>query len=270
MTKIVSKSKAIYLKEKLFEEGYSEFEQNNQYVMWSLKKGKSTVTYYTSGKLYITKDEEIILSILDEEYFSTIGADESGKGDYFGPLVVCAAYIPKTEYKKIYKLNIRDSKKIDDKIISKIFESENFKYEIKILKPEEYNRKINKYKNLNILLTETYKEIITKLKNKTKCERIVIDAYQSPDKIIKSFDYKILATTKAEEKELSVALASVIARYFFLQSIKEISNKYSMDFPKGSSNVINFAKQFVKKYGEEELYRVSKIHFSLTQKILRQ
>jgi ribonuclease HIII len=270
MTKTITKSKAEYLKSKLLEIGYSEFKQNNQYVAWSLKKNKNTVTYYTSGKLYITKDEEEVLDILNEEYFSTIGADESGKGDYFGPLVVCAAYIHKKEYKKFYKLNIRDSKKIDDKIISKIFEAENFKYEVKILKPEEYNVKIERYKNLNIVLTETYKEIITKLKNNTGCEKIVIDAYQAPEKIIKSFDYKISAMTRAEEKELSVALASIIARYFFLEEMKKMSAKYSLEFPKGSSNVINFARTFVERYGKEELFKVAKIHFSLTQKILNQ
>ncbi len=270
MTKILAKSKAEYLKNKLFKIGYSEFKQNNQYVVWSLKKDKNTVTYYTSGKLYITKGEEEILGILNEEYVSTIGADESGKGDYFGPLVVCAAYIPKKEYQKFYKLNIRDSKKINDRTISKIFEGENFKYEVKILKPKEYNTKIEEYRNLNILLTETYKDVITKLKNNTKCEKIVIDAYQAPEKIIKSFDYKVIAVTKAEEKELSVALASIIARYFFLKEIEKMSIEYSLEFPKGSSNVIDFAKTFIERYGEEELFKVAKIHFSLTHKILRQ
>ncbi len=269
MTKIINTQKAEELKTKLIKNGYKQFNQNNKYVLWSLKKDKTTVTYYSSKKLYVNNNESEILNLLNEDYQSKIGADESGKGDYFGPLVVCAAYVPKEEYTNLYKLNVRDSKTINDTVIDKIFSSNSFQYEVKILSPVIYNEQMKKVKNLNILLTNSYIEIITKLKNKVNCENIIIDAYETPAKIQNSFPFKVNATTKAEQKELSVALASVIARYFFVKELENMSEKYGAVFPKGSSNVIDFAKSFVEKYGEKELKNVAKLHFSLTNKILK-
>ena len=266
MTKVIEVQKAQNLKIALLKNGYKEFIQNNQYILWSVKKAHTTVTYYTSKKLYVNGSPEEILKLLNEKYESTIGADESGKGDYFGPLVVCAAFIPKDEYDKFYAMNIRDSKTINDNVIKKIFGTQSFEYEVKIIQPEEYNNKIKKLKNLNVLLTETYLNVITELKKRTNPDKIVIDAYQNP-KIIKSrFPYEINAFTKAEEKELSVALASVVARYFFIKELEHLSKKYNMEFPKGSTKVLSSAKEFVSKFGRKELEKVVKLHFSISNK----
>jgi ribonuclease HIII len=267
MTKVIDIQRAENLKTELLKNDYTEFKQNNQYVLWSMKKDHIIATYYTSKKLYVNGNPEEILKLLNEKYESAIGADESGKGDYFGPLVVCAAFIPKDKYDKFYTMNIRDSKTISDNIIEKIFNTQSFEYEIKIIKPKEYNNEMKKIKNLNTLLTETYLNVITKLKRRTNPDKIVIDAYQNPRVIKNKFPYEINAFTKAEEKELSVALASIIARYFFIKELEGLSKEYNMEFPKGSTNVLEFAKEFVSKFGKEELENVAKMHFSITTKI---
>ncbi len=269
MTKIIPIEKASILKEKLLNNGYIETKQNNKYVIWSLKNGKSTIVYYSSKKLYANSSEDLILSLLDERYESTIGADESGKGDYFGPLVLCAVYLPKEKYNKIYKMNVRDSKSAKDSIIGKIINDIEVDYELKILNPQYYNSKFKQEKNLNKLLTLSYVEIISRLKERTKCKRIVIDAYQKSEYITKAFPYNVIALTKAENKELAVALASMIARHHFTKELQKLSDEYGLIFPKGSSNIMEFAKEFVQKFGYEELKKVAKIHFVTTQKITK-
>ncbi len=259
----------------------------NEYIKYKYSKGKSTVTIYTSMKLVVQgygKEYTDVLTLLNasksvsndsEGYTSHIGADEVGKGDYFGPLIVAACYIPKENINDILDSGIKDSKKLTDKKIVEIYSkiSKKVIYNVTVLFPKEYNSQYIKVGNIAILLSQLHKDNITSLIDKipeNKYNSIVIDQFSTrKDRLESVFKgYKLSQFHHAEEKDITVATASVIARYYFIQEMKELNEKYNFEFPYGSVHVIDSAKQFIKQYGEKELVNVAKLSFSTTQKVL--
>ncbi|AZZ65277.1 ribonuclease HIII [Metamycoplasma phocicerebrale] len=217
-----------------------------------------------------------------------IGVDETGVGDYFTPVVSVACYIPNYNIEKIKALGIKDSKKLTDKKIIEIAkEIENKKlvyYRKTILSQKGYNNLTKMNINNNAVKTLIHFNSISRLVNSLKKNLpIVIDQYSSLDKIKehnlklkeKNFfldvninDYQLILETKAEDEYLSVACASILARYILLNIMEEQKKKYNgFNFKLGASNqIIDIAAEFIKKYGEKELYNVAKVSFKTTEK----
>ncbi len=201
-----------------------------------------------------------------------IGVDESGKGDFFGPLVIAGVISNENINDELLKLGVKDSKKLSDKRVHQLAEKikEICIYNVVIIKPKRYNE-LTKRLNLNRLLAWGHARVIENLLKEAtlknlNCSKAVSDQFGDDEYLLKALmqmgkKIEIIQMHKAEI-DPAVASASIIARAEFLKQIEILSEKYSLDFPRGaSSKVVDFAKEFVKKYGKDELTNVAKIHF---------
>ncbi len=201
-----------------------------------------------------------------------IGSDEVGTGDFFGPICVCAAYIRKQDIEKLRKLGVDDSKRLkDDQIIAigKIL-VRDFEYSQLALNNEKYNQLVDKNMNMNEMKAKMHNRCLFNLKKKhPNCKNLLIDQFavektyykylEKEKDVVKGLTFK----TKGETYFPSVAVGSIIARYSFLQKLEALSKKYGMKIPHGASaKVTEFAKQFVKKYGFDELDKIVKKNFA--------
>lgn len=213
--------------------------------------------------------------------YPNIGTDESGKGDYFGPLVTASVWVNKEIKNVLDRSGIRDSKKISD---SRIFELAQIikrscagKYVVIEIPPTTYNNLYTQFKNegknLNVLLAWSHAKAIEELLDKVESEIAISDQFADEKFIInklqeKGKNIKLIQEHKAE-RYTSVAAASILARERFLEKLKKISTEYSIDFSKGASNlVIEQAREFIRKYGSEQLTNVAKLHFKTTEQVL--
>lgn len=209
---------------------------------------------------------------------STIGSDEVGTGDYFGPIVVTASFVDIKNKNKLEELGIKDSKKLtDDKILSiaptLIKEIPHTTF---ILNPKDYNEK--GITNMNQVKAILHNKVLYSLVNKDKFDykQIVVDQFVYPQKYyehIKNSTTKvtnITFTTHAEDKCLSVAISSIISRYIFLEYMNKLSKELGFDLLKGASELVdNQGVEIVKKYGINKLKDIAKLNFKNTDKIKR-
>lgn len=253
-------------------------------VYYSKKKGISTVV----GGSKKNPLRNVLLQILqkkpdisqqDHNWKIWAGTDESGKGDFFGALVVCGFIVNDSELDKLAKLGVKDCKLLSDKDTVKIAKDlyKNYKknIEVIILNPAKYNELYAKFregnKKLNELLAWMHSRVILNLNDKHNFEGAVVDKFASDRVLISSLKemkkIKLIHKVKAEE-DIAVAAASIIARYHYLESMKMLSQKYGIELPKGASRkVINAANEFAEKYTKIKLNEVAKIHFKTMEKI---
>ncbi len=200
-------------------------------VVWYLTDGSNHATLYFSGTLLIQgkrakEVKELIVSSLDTPENVSVGCDESGKGDVFGPLVLCCAVIKPEYYKKVLSLNMRDCKRLSDEAVLK--KAEVFRtfgeFKCRLVEPKELNELYEKKKNLNRILDELYVGLLEEFLKKYPEGEFFVDAYSSRS----PFDSRVSFIHKGEE-ELAVATASVLARAEFLKWLKD------RGLPKGSS-----------------------------------
>lgn len=277
------------------------------YSIFQAEEGGTIITLYESGKVMFQgisadidanmwKDLESHFNNrnIDQElkekddkindktyyYYDAIGSDEVGTGDFFGPIIVSATLVNKENRKLLEDLKIMDSKKMtDDKIrrcapilMSKI------PYVTFTLSNKKYNELSNKGFNMNKIKAILHNRVLYELSNKgIPYHKIIVDQFTTPRSY---FSYlkqenitdkvtKITFLTKGESKHLSVAAASVISRYLFLQEMDKLSQKYGIAIPKGAgTNVDAIGKDIIKKYGKLELDNIAKTNFKNTEKIL--
>ncbi len=207
-----------------------------------------------------------------------IGVDESGKGDFFGPLVIAGVISNESINQELLKLGVKDSKKLSDKRVLQLAEKikEICILNVVVIKPKRYNELTQKL-NLNKLLAWGHARVIENLLKEAtfrnlKCLRAVSDQFGDEEYLLKALmqmgkKIEIIQMHKAEV-DPAVASASIIARAEFLKQVEILSERYNFNFPKGaSSKVVDFANEFVKRYGRDELINVAKIHFRTTKLI---
>lgn len=202
-----------------------------------------------------------------------IGVDESGKGDYFGPLVIAACYVGPEHLAELE--GVKDSKKITDNVIFKL--AENIKktcpHAIVAIGPSKYNELYERNKNLNKLLSWGHAQAIENVLAKQPSELAISDQFGDPSYIKwllakKGQDVRLESKVRAEA-DIAVAAASILARAEFLNRMKRLSQEFGIDLPKGASNiVIEVGKKFVAKHGRAALGNVAKLHFKTTQSVL--
>ncbi len=273
---------------------YKAFKQSNlknENLLAFYKTKDLAISIFKNGTLLLQGEESAILNFgkkatkpskkIDYKTLDgMIGMDEVGTGDYFGPVVTCACYVPNEFVDQVKDLKVNDSKKIDDKQIKSMAKQlkKIVKSEICVCQPVIYNKIIDKFDNSNIVKAICHNDALTKLTNKLKDKhyQVVLDQFVARQHY---YDYlkkaKVnpvyinLIEMKAESKYLSVACASVIARDAFLTYMDKLSAKAGIKLPLGSvekTKIIHIGKQLIKK---AKLAEFAKLHFdSITGEIL--
>lgn len=280
-----------------------------QYAFWEVKNRDFTAIFYNSGKFVIQgKNIGVLLEKLSERFsspftphssqpplksegvplglstsqppnvgranFPYIGTDESGKGDFFGPLVVAGVLLDENNHIIFENLGIKDSKKLKDEQIVKMAKQiqKHSIYSVVAISNTKYNELYSKFKNLNKLLAWGHARVIENILEKQPCEYALSDKF-GDESLIKNALQKhgkkitLEQRTKAES-DLAVAAASVLARATFVQKMKYMENFYGCKFPKGCNDgVKKCAAEFVKKYAKERLNEVCKTHFKTYNEI---
>ena len=206
------------------------------------------------------------------------GIDESGKGDFFGPLVIAGAYTDKTLARSLIDIGVNDSKKISDSKIKKlskiIKETPGIEYEIISISPKKYNELYSKIGNLNNLLAWGHAKCIENLcQKKPECPRALSDQFAKSSVLESTLGnmgktIHLEQRTKAEQ-DVAVAAASILARNHFVDWMDKISNELGVEVPKGaSSRVIDVGDQLVKAHGGAILSKIAKTHFKTASRWL--
>jgi ribonuclease HIII len=214
--------------------------------------------------------------------YPVIGTDESGKGDYFGPLVCAAVCVDETTAEALRSIGVRDSKTCTDpeikELADKIKELCTGKFEIIEISPEKYNKLYEQMrtegKNLNTLLAWGHARAIEELLKRVDCKLAIADQFADKRFILGKLQAKgrtieLVQMHKAEQN-IAVAAASILARARFVEKVSAISKKYAMTFPLGASAaVIKAGKRFIAKNGLPGLPLVAKMHFRTTAEVIR-
>ena len=207
----------------------------------------------------------------------SIGSDEVGTGDYFGPIVVTASFVSKENLQLLIDLGVKDSKKITDETIIKIAPQiiEKIPHSTLIFDNESYNKYHTDDINMNKIKAILHNKVLLNLiKKEYPYEQIIIDQFTPPTKYYeyikdaKEIVKNITFYTKAEDKFLCVAASSIISRYVFLKKMDELSHDLGIELPKGAGDKVDeIAQQIVNNFGFDKLTSIAKLNFKNTDKI---
>ena len=288
----VDKEKTEQLQSYLTEKGF-EF-HDVPHAFFGARSGKLSITLYKSSKLVIQGKEakEFVEFYLEpylledfslsyehvykqQEFKEHIGVDESGKGDYFGPLVIASAFAEKSKIDSLIKAGVKDCKKLS---IKKTIELYNFLrktilYSIVTVGPEKYNGLYEKMTNLNRMLAWGHARAIENLLLKVNCDRVLLDKFSNKDLISDALMKRARKVTIEQkthaEEDIIVAAASVLARGEFLMRLDQMEEQFGMKFPRGAGKIVEEAAvKFIEKEGMSTLTKVAKLHFRTTKKVI--
>ncbi|ESU73294.1 ribonuclease HIII [Geobacillus vulcani] len=215
------------------------------------------------------------------EKLSAIGSDEVGTGDYFGPIVVAAAYVDRSHIAKIAALGVKDSKQLTDEAIHKIAPAimETAPYAVTVLDNAEYNRwqrsGMPQTKMKALLHNRTLAKLVDAIAP-IEPEAIIIDQFLERGSYFRCLadetrivSDRVHCLPKAESVHVAVAAASIIARYVFLEEMERLSRTVGLLLPKGAGAIVDeAAARIIRERGEEMLETCAKLHFANTKKAL--
>ena len=210
-------------------------------------------------------------------YASTIGSDEVGTGDYFGPIIVSSTYVAKENIPFLESLGVKDSKKMTDEQILKVVPEiiKKIPYSTRVLNNSDYNVKYNAEINMNAMKAILHNKVLLDLTEKYQdAKYVVVDQFTSPNSYFKYLakapvvQKNITFLTEAEDKCLSVACASLISRYAFIKEFDKLSKSVGFPLPKGAGEAtIEAGMKIVSQSGLEALNELAKLNFKNTEKI---
>ena len=269
------------------------------YVVFQAQEEDTVITMYESGKVMFqgtsadvdaamwgtildnTKEKKEEQKKADAKYYNcnSVGSDEVGTGDYFGPIVVTACYVTKGDIPFLEKLGVGDSKKIDDEKIKKIAPeiAKKIKYRSVILSNKEYNEKYNKDINMNKIKAIMHNKVLYQLmqEEKPNIDYIIVDEFAREARYyeylngISTIQKNITFMTKAEDKNLAVACGSIISRYLFLKEFDKLCDSIHLPLVKGAGKDVDaIGEEVVEKYGKDKLKEIAKFNFKNTDRIL--
>ena len=210
---------------------------------------------------------------------NSIGSDEVGTGDFFGPIVVTATYVSKENIDFLLELKVKDSKKMSDKDIIKVVPEiiKKIPYHTYILSNSEYNKIYGTDMNMNKMKAVLHNKVLNEFTkdNKYQYDYAVIDQFEVPRSYYNHIKGAInnvgtiTFLTKAEDKCLSVACASLISRYIFLSQMNKLSKEVGFTLPKGAGPLVDdAAKKIVNMYGIDKLKSIAKLNFNNYKKLI--
>lgn len=266
------------------------------YARFAGEKEKTNVVFYESGKLVVQGKgtQEFVEFVLEPEVLKQaklgyetvlnpelllprIGVDESGKGDFFGPMCVAGVYVNEAVINVWKDAGVRDSKNISsDKKISDlaklIKETRGCVTSVVPIGNEAYNRLYTKMRSVNTVLAWGHARVIENLMGQKHQMypppvRAISDQFASSKSVVEKSlmslgrSIELVQRHKAEE-DVAVAAASILARDEFVKRLAALGKDYGLELPKGAgANVDILAKEFVGKHGPDELAKVAKMHF---------
>jgi ribonuclease HIII len=284
------------LKKVLEEQGF-EFREV-PYAHFGAQKLKLTVNAYQSGKLLLqgkgAKEfieftlEPLVLGeaklgydeVLNPEMFEPhVGIDESGKGDFFGPLVIAGAYTDRELTKTLAAMGVKDSKQItsDKKALDLAEEIKKVlagRWNVIAINPAKYNELYGKFKNLNRLLAWGHATVIENLLGIVPdCPRALSDQFANPaliQRALKERGQKIVLQQRTKaESDIAVAAASILARAEFLIRLQKLGEGVKTTLPKGASAQVKaVATKLGAELGAAGLRSVAKEHFRTFNEVL--
>ncbi|HUF60680.1 MAG TPA: ribonuclease HIII [Verrucomicrobiales bacterium] len=289
-TESLTSSQADKLRAILEEKGF-EF-QDRPYSLFSAQRDKLNVSVYAKGPKVLVqgKDtEDFVRFVLEplvlgevrmgyeEERFPEMfaphfGIDESGKGDFFGPLVVTGVYVDRTLARAFLDLGVCDSKRIGSdarirQLARAIRETSGSVVEVVLIGPARYNELHSQIGNLNRLLAWGHASVLVRLAARLpECPRALSDQFARPRLLeeavrIKGITVKLEQRTKAES-DVAVAAASIIARERFIDWLDRRSTELGCRLPRGASlEVQALAHDLRYRFGDEALAKIAKMHF---------
>ena len=212
---------------------------------------------------------------LDHSHQVWIGVDESGKGDFFGPLAVSAVVVHRKLAEPLSSLGVTDSKRLSDARIREMAPQllRKLKHHTIVLMPTEYNQEYQQIQNLNVLLGSLHAQCIAALYDE-RVEMFLSDQFANDKGLLqKSISKHNLPVEKLRqapraESDLAVACASILARYHFIEALDRLSEKFAMSFPKGAGEgVERAAAEFRQTHGIEAFSQVAKLHFKTFERL---
>jgi ribonuclease HIII len=284
------------LRQILLADGY-KFEPK-PYTLYYAAKDKLNVAVYEKGPKVVLQGkgtQEFVTFRLEPEILGEakigyedvhnpemfaphFGVDESGKGDFFGPLVIAGCYTDRGITKKLRDAGIQDSKKIgSDKRIRDLAEiikrTQGAVHSVVAIGPERYNQLYAKFGNLNRLLAWGHARVIENLLEiRPDCPRALSDQFANPALIKRALLEKGRAIqldqrTKAES-DVAVAAASILAREAFIDWLRNKGREMQVELPRGASALVKqVGRSLIAKHGQEVLCRLSKTHFKTASEL---
>lgn len=263
----------------LYESGKAMFQGVSADIeagMWeSIGKDKENIDYFIDREEVKEKKEETTIPI----DISSVGSDEVGTGDYYGPIVVTASFVSKDNIPFLTELGVRDSKKLSDEQILKIVPKiiKKIPYKTIMLSNKEYNDNYGKDMNMNKIKAVLHNKVLTEMVKDNDYDYIVVDQFEPEKSYYNHLSdvpnplKGITFITKAEDKCLSVAVSSLISRYIFIKEMDKLGDKYGIFLPKGANYYVeDVGIKLVNKYGEKILHDIAKLNFSNTDRILKE
>ncbi len=278
-------------------------ETKPQYTYWQIRTESGlTVTPYTSGKVVFQGND---LDFLESDgsaspssetgvsrkngnrepsltlSYPMAGSDEVGTGDFFGPIVTAAVIVENEEQARWLKsLHVTDSKAMNDEVIRKTAPliEEKLCCSVRILSNPAYNDLHQKLGNIKMILAMQHNQAYLDLTEKG-CAlpgRVIVDQFCAPssyftylkkagvENIIRNIHFE----TRAESRYPAVAAASVLARYYFLKCMENLSEKYGIQISKGAGAPADQSgRKLLEQHSPSVLYECAKIHFANMNKI---
>jgi len=269
------------------------------HTIFAARKGKLNVAVYQKGPKVLIQGketEDFIRFILEPEVLGEarlgyeellepdrfephFGIDESGKGDYFGPLVIAGVYTDATIARSLMDAGIMDSKRITSakrirELAARIRSIPGCSTEIVSIGPEKYNEMQKSFGNVNRVLAWGHARVIGKLATvRPDCPRALSDQFARPEileRAVRKDGLKILLEQRTKgESDTAVAAASILARERFVDWMDKTSAGCGVKLTLGASSaVISAAKEFVSRHGADSLGKVAKLHFRTTTDVL--
>lgn len=264
----------------LYESGKAMFQGVSADIeagMWeSIRKDKDNIDYFMDTKDTKIKKEDQVDIPSD---IASVGSDEVGTGDYYGPIVVTASFVSKDNIPFLTELGVRDSKKLSDEQILKIVPKiiKKIPYKTIMLSNKEYNDNYGKDMNMNKIKAVLHNKVLTEMVKDNDYDYIVVDQFEPEKSYYNHLSdvpnplKGITFITKAEDKCLSVAVSSLISRYIFIKEMDKLGDKYGIFLPKGANYYVeDVGIKLVNKYGEKVLHDIAKLNFSNTDRILKE
>jgi ribonuclease HIII len=289
-TAILTAAQAARLREVLEEDGY-EF-QPKPHTLFAASRGKLSVAVYEKGPKALIQGketEDFIRFTLEprvlgearlgyeelhqpEMFAPHIGVDESGKGDFFGPLVIAGVFTDALAARHLLEAGIQDSKAIrSDARIRALAEvvrqAPGVAWEVVCIGPRRYNDLYAQFTNLNRLLAWGHAKVIELLlERRPDCPRALSDQFANPRELERALQDRgrgiLLEQRTKAESDIAVAAASILARECFINWLRDTGKTLGISLPRGASlEIQELTKSLQTKHGDDFLREIGKMHF---------